>query len=127
MKARAIESADRDRVREAAEDRLQQLRQRGLAEEADADRGERDPDLAGGDELVDVVELLERQRGAADAFVAQLLEPLAARADDRELGRDEEAVDRDQTAAAGRAGGRSSAMRPGTSGWDVLGHSALGI
>ena len=45
---------------DAAEERLHQRRERRLAEEADADRGQRDPHLAGGDVLVDVVELLER-------------------------------------------------------------------
>ena len=96
VKAIASESADRDAVREAAEDRLEQLRQRGLAEEADADRGHRDPDLAGGERLVDRVELLDHRLGAALAFLGELLDLAAAAAHERELGRDEEAVDRDQ-------------------------------
>ena len=83
-------------MREAAEDRLEQLRQRGLAEEADADRGHRDPDLAGGERLVDLVELLEHGLGAAVAFLGQLLELATGGAHERELGGDEEAVDRDQ-------------------------------
>src|SRR3954454_2315880 len=43
-----------------------------------------------------MVDLVERQLRPANALVAQLLEPAAARAHDRELGGDEEAVDRDQ-------------------------------
>ena len=87
----------RDRVGgEAAEDRFEQMGERGLAEEADAERGDRDPDLAGGDELVDPVELFERPRRPAHALVAHLLEPRPARAHDGELGGDEEAVDRNQ-------------------------------
>ena len=88
--------ADRDPGGEAAEDRLQQLRQRGLAEEADPDRGDRDPDLAGGERLVDLVELLDDRIGAALALLGKLLDFAAATADQRELGRDEEAVDGDQ-------------------------------
>ena len=88
--------ADRGAVGEAAEDRLEQHRQRGLAEEADADRGHRDPDLAGGERLVDLVELLDHLLGAAFAFLGQLLDLAAAAAHEGELGRDEEAVDRDQ-------------------------------
>ena len=95
-KAIASESADGGPVREAAEDRLEQLRQRGLAEEADADRGHRDPDLAGGERLVDLVELLDDGLGAALAFLGELFDLAAAAAHQRELGRDEEAVDRDQ-------------------------------
>ena len=67
--------------------------ERGLAEEADADRGHRDPDLAGGERLVDLVELLDDRLGAALAFAGELLDLAAAAADERELGRDEEAVD----------------------------------
>ena len=60
------------------------------------DRGHRDPDLAGGERLVDLVELLDHGLGAGFAFVGELLDLAAAAADERELGRDEEAVDRDQ-------------------------------
>ena len=88
--------ADRGAVGEAAEDRLEQLGQRGLAEEADADRGHRDPDLAGRERLVDLVELLDDRLGAALAFLGELLDLAAAAAHERELGRDEEAVDRHQ-------------------------------
>ena len=46
----------------AAEQRLEQVRDRRLAERADADRGHRDPDLAGGDVVADVVELASASR-----------------------------------------------------------------
>ncbi len=88
--------ADGGAVRETAEDRFDQHRQRGLAEEADADRGDRDPDLAGGERLVDLVELLDHRLGAAFAFLGELLDLAAAAAHQGKLGGDEEAVDRDQ-------------------------------
>ncbi len=88
--------ANRGAVREAAEDRFEQHRQRGLAEEADADRGHRDADLTGGERLVDLVELLDHRLGAAFAFLGKLLDLAAATAHQGELGRDEEAVDRNQ-------------------------------
>ena len=56
---------DRDRGRvpsASSEHRLEHVRDRRLAERADADRGHRDPDLAGGDVVADLVELRERQR-----------------------------------------------------------------
>ena len=49
--------------REAAEQRLEQRGDGGLAEKADADRRERDPELAGREVLGDVVERVEGQRG----------------------------------------------------------------
>ena len=44
-----------------AEQRLEQVRDRGLAERPDGDRGHRDPDLTGGDVVADLVELVERE------------------------------------------------------------------
>ena len=85
-----------------AERLLEQLGDGRLAEEADAERGHRDPELAGGQVLVDVVELLERERGAADALVAHLLEPRLTRAHEAELGRHEEAVRGDQNQHSGQ-------------------------
>src|SRR5262249_3210244 len=67
-----------------------------LAEEADPDRGHRDPDLAGGERLVDLVELLDHGFGAALPFLRELLDLAAATANEGELGRDEEAVDGDE-------------------------------
>ena len=46
-----------------AEQRLEQVRDRGLAERADGDRGHRDPDLTGGDVVADVVELVRAPAG----------------------------------------------------------------
>src|SRR6185312_9767688 len=72
-----------DRQRRTVRDRraervLEQLRDRGLAEEADAQRGHRDAELARRQVLVDVLDLLEDERGAAATLVAQLLDaPLA--------------------------------------------------
>jgi hypothetical protein len=86
----------RDSVRKAAEHRLQQTRQRRLAQEADPDRGHRDPDLAGRKRLVDVIELLEHELSARRILLGELLEPAAARAHQRELRGDEEAIHRDQ-------------------------------
>ena len=51
--------------REPTEERLDQLRDRRLAEEPDPDRGHRDPDLAGRQVLVDVIELLQDPLRAA--------------------------------------------------------------
>ena len=116
--------ADGDAVGEAAEDRLEQLRQRGLAEEADPDRGHRDPDLAGGERLVDLVELLDHRLGAAFAFLGELLDLAAPAAHERELGRDEEAVDGDQQQQEDEQQGAHRSMWPGTSGEVVVGHSA---
>ena len=50
-------------MRQPAEGRLDQLCQRGLAEESDPDRGHRDSDLTGGDRFVDPVELLDHRLG----------------------------------------------------------------
>ena len=51
----------------AAEQRLDQRRDRRLAEEADAERGERDPELAGRQVLAEVLLLGDRAGGAAPA------------------------------------------------------------
>ncbi len=75
-----------------AEHGLQLFRDRGLAQEADAERGHRDAQLAGGQVLVDLVHLLERERGPAHALVPHLLEPWLAGAHEPELGGHEEAV-----------------------------------
>src|SRR5258707_2866554 len=80
-------------MREAAKDGLQEPGQRGLAEEADSNRGHRDPDLAGGKRLVDLVELLDHLLCAAFAFSGELLDLAATTAHKCELGSDKEAVD----------------------------------
>ena len=88
---------DRHAVGErAAEGALEDVRERGLGQGADADRGHGDADLDGGDVLVDVPQLLERQRRAAHAFLAHQLKARPPRAHERVLGDDEERIDRDQ-------------------------------
>ncbi len=70
--------------------------QRRLAQRSDADRGQRHADLHGGDVLVDVGELLERERRPLGALLAHHFKLCAARAHERVLGDHEEGVDRDQ-------------------------------
>ena len=79
-----------------AEDRLEQVRNHGLAHGTDTDRGERDADLAGRDVLVDVVDLLEREGGAAEALLPRGLELRPPSADQRVLRDHEERVEQDQ-------------------------------
>ena len=82
---------------EAAERRLEQLGDRRLAQEADAQRGQRDAELASRQVLAEVVEQQERgAHGLVRLLALQLLQPAAARAHERELGRDEEPVEQDQ-------------------------------
>ena len=95
-KAIATEMRDGGPVREAAEDRFDDLRQRGLAEEPDPDRGDGDADLTGGERFVDAVELLDHGLGAALAFLGELFDFAAPAADEGELGGNEESVDRHQ-------------------------------
>ena len=66
---------------------------RGLAQEADADRGHRDAELAGGQDLVELLELLEHLVDSGLAVLGERLEAPAARAHERELGGNEEAVE----------------------------------
>ena len=69
------------------------VRDRRFAQEPDADRRERDPELAGGQGLIDLVELFERLLGAGLALLREVLDPALAGADQGELGRDEESVE----------------------------------
>ena len=67
--------------------------------------------------LVDVVDLDARERGAAQALLDHQVDLLVARAHQRELGRDEEAVRRDEHGYADQEqqlghGGPSRAGRP---------------
>ena len=79
-----------------AEGALENVGERRLGERADRDRGHRHADLNGGDVFVDAVELAQRERRPARAFVAHDLQARPARAHERVLGGDEEGVDRDQ-------------------------------
>ena len=78
------------------EQRLEQVDDRRLAEEPDPDRGHRDPDLAGGERLVDRLDLLEHLLGPGLALGGERLDPAPAGAHERELGRDEEPVQGDE-------------------------------
>jgi hypothetical protein len=91
-------SGARGRVAQAdrLEDRPQQLGEGGLAQPAQAQACERDAELAGGEVAVDVLHLLAREHRGAPALLGQLLEAGRARAGERELGRDEEAVQQHQ-------------------------------
>ena len=72
------------------------VRERGLAEPAEAQAGERDAELAGRQVAVDVLHLLAREHGAAAPLLGELLQPGRAGAGQGELGRDEEAVQQHQ-------------------------------
>jgi hypothetical protein len=85
-----------DRMGEALQPWLDELGDRRLAQEADAQRGQRDAELAGRQVLAEVVELGEHEPRPAVAAVDHLLDPGAARAHERELRGDEEAVGEDQ-------------------------------
>src|SRR4051812_10040556 len=90
---------DRDRggmPEHVAERLLEHLREGGLADGADADRGERDADLADRDVLVDAVDLAAGEARALHALLLERLDAVAARADERVLGRHEEGVHQDE-------------------------------
>ena len=114
---------DRDRQRgghavgEAAEDRLDEVGDRRLAQEADAQRGQGDAELARGQVLADVVELAQDAARAGVALGGQLLELRAPRADEGELPGHEEPVgenqddDRDQQQRGHRTAGWKPLLR----------------
>jgi hypothetical protein len=84
-------------VRDAlAEGVLEQLGDRGLTEEADAQRRERDAELAGRQVAAHVVHDLRREGGAALALFGLLLQVGRPRAHEGELGRHEEPVEQDE-------------------------------
>ena len=131
VKAIANEIAGGDAVAERPVDRgLDQVGERGLAEEADPDRGQRDPDLAGGQDSSICSSWCERLLGAGLALLGERLDPPAPRSNERELGSDEQAVEEDEhdqqdeeerrhcfAGGSGRVGpvlrGRSSSMADG--------------
>ena len=82
-----------------AEQRLEHVGDRRLAQGSDADRGHRDPDLAGGDVVADVLALRQCEAGPAGALLGQRLEPGTAGADERVLRDDKERVDQHQQPA----------------------------
>jgi hypothetical protein len=91
-----------DAMRQPAERRLDQVGERRLAEEPDADRRHRDPQLAGGEVFVDAVELVKDPLRRAVPRLDHLLELAAPGADQRELRGYEEAVQRDQEDQGGK-------------------------
>jgi hypothetical protein len=100
-----VGEAERDRQRCVVRDRraehvLEQARDRRLAEETDAQRGHRDAELARGQVFVDPVDLLEHERGAAAAIVAELLDASLRGAHQRELRGHEESVQGNQNGDA---------------------------
>ncbi len=92
----------------ALEQRLEQRGDRGLAEEADADRGHRDPELAGGQVLVDASRAARAPRRRRGRPPRRALDPAAAGADERELGRDEEPVEQHEDEQRGECERRHS-------------------
>src|SRR5581483_4730186 len=76
-----------------AERLVEVVREHRLADGADADRGERDAHLAGGDVLVDPLDLAARERGPLAPLLLELLDAVEPGADQRVLSGDEEAVD----------------------------------
>ena len=90
-------SSDRD---ERAEIDPEQLGEDLLADGADGERGERDAELHRGDEVRRVARDLHHGARGAAPFVGELLQPRPAHGDERVLGRDEEAVQQDQSGDA---------------------------
>jgi hypothetical protein len=82
--------------REAREQGVEQGGDRGFSDEAEPERGHRDPELRGGDVGVEVFEGAVDLPRAGTPLVGQLLHPGLADADERELGGDEEAVQQDE-------------------------------
>ena len=93
---------ERDRVHEALghADRLErafeEVRDRGLAEIAEAERADRDAQLRAGHHQRHVLHRLQRRAGGAAALGGARLDRAAAGGDQRELGADEERVERQQ-------------------------------
>ena len=88
---------NRRRVPETvAEQGLEDVGDGRLAESTDADRGHRDPDLAGGDVVADLLELHQRHPRPALAVLGHRLQAPLAGAHERVLRDHEERVDQDQ-------------------------------
>ena len=93
----ALGEADpRDR-RALAQERLEEVVEGGLAERAEPEAGDRDPELAGGEVGVDVLDrVLDRPRARAGRRSTHAVDLTRAQAGDRELGGHEEAVRGDE-------------------------------
>jgi hypothetical protein len=95
-----VEEAE-DQVREQDRDdrrhpRIECVRERGLAQGADAQRGERDAELHRGDEAAGVAGDPQHVARAAVPLMVQLDDPRPARGHEPVLGRDEERVEENQ-------------------------------
>ena len=76
-----------------AEGGIEQSGQRGLADPAEREAGEGDSELAGGDVAVEVADAVVDVARAGRPLGEELLDARAPHGDERELGRDEEAVE----------------------------------
>ena len=92
----AVRGERGERVRQPVEGALDQAGERRLADPAEAQRGERDPELRGGDVAVERLYGASCQPSFAIPRAGELVEPRAPRADQGELGRHEEGVREDQ-------------------------------
>ena len=88
------------------------LRDRRLAEEADPDRGHRDPDLAGGQDLSIFSSCSSTSSIAGLALGGERLEPAAPGAHERELGSDEQPVEEHEHDQADEGQGGHRALTP---------------
>ena len=79
-----------------AEGGVEQAGERGLADPAEREAGEGDPELAGGDVAVEVADAVVDVARAGRPLGEELLDARAPHGDERELGRDEEAVEQDE-------------------------------
>ena len=83
-------------VRKAGHDLSEGVGDGGLADPAESERAERDAELDGGEEVVQVLLEALDGAGAGDAERDELLKAGVAHADEGELGGDEEAVSEDE-------------------------------
>ena len=67
-----------------------------LADEPEREAGNGDSELTGSDTTVEVGDRSQERSGPGPLLVHQFLDPRSADRDQRELGRDEEPVDRDE-------------------------------
>ena len=84
--------AEAGEPRVVPEQRLEQLVERPLADRAEAERGDRDPELAGGQVRVDVLDGVLRRARSRAPLAHEVGQLRRAQPRDRELGRDEKRV-----------------------------------
>jgi hypothetical protein len=98
MQSRDDQKSDRPRQPETAnrgrvtQHRLQQVMKGRLAERAETQRRHRDPELAGRQVLVDVVDRVRHRLRTRPPFAQQLVRLSRSQARHRELHRDEESI-----------------------------------